>query len=308
MDVQQLLDQERNLRQLRLQENTFQEIRSQDNLRRQERERWRTAELERRASWVASSPGAVLSEAPGLRPFDNLIFRMGEESRRFQKFADDYSRSAIGNVLSQMVKVGETYRRLFDPAPALKSVLEPFKAAPAFDTLRYVTPLAEFQRQFNALREHPFSGFDDLRSKVTDTILGLSNIVHVATAFVENPRVPFPDNHVDFSLNDIVDFTGEAIDSSTESDLLKASGFLQRIEARISAAELKLSTPSVRDTVEFWLAVVGCLLGLVGICLQIAQNAAPRPANEKKPPALESPAPPTPQSANGDDGYAGPCP
>jgi hypothetical protein len=304
MDVQTLLDQERDLRQFQSQENAVKEMRSQENLQLKERERnrWLAGELERRA-WAASGPGAILSQAFALRPFGDLTFRMAEQSRRFQKFTDLTS-FTIGKAVSDAVKVGETYRRLIDPIPAMESVLKPFTVAPSFDAMRYVTPLVEFERQFNALRDQSFFRFNDLRSKVSDTILGLSRVVGLATAYVENPPVALPESYADFSLSDVVDFVGEAVESNAEPDWLEVTEFLQRIEARLSAVELKLSTPSFRDNVTFWLGVIGFLIAVLSLCVQFGQNSRQLP-DQKQPAVLQSPTPARPTAA---DLYVGPCP
>ena len=269
---------------------------------RQERERirWRATECERRA-WAATGPGAFLAQCVGLPPFAALIFRMEEQSRRFQTITD-LTTSAIEKTVSDAVKIGETYRRLIDPIPAIKSVLEPFTVAPAFDAMRYVTPLVEFERQFNVLRDQSFSGFSDLRSKITDTILELSRMVKLATTVAESAAAPLHESYADFSLSDVVDFVGEAVESSGEPDWLEVTGFLQRIETRLSAVELKLSTPTLRDNVTFWLTVVSFLIGVLSLCLQFSENE--NLSQQKQPAGLQSPTP-TPDDR---DGHIGPCP
>ncbi|MFL6519185.1 MAG: hypothetical protein ACJ8NS_03115 [Chthoniobacterales bacterium] len=327
MDVQTLLDQERGLRQSQFHENTVRAVRWQENLLRQETEHWRLAELARRVSLAGSCD--VLSVALIPRPFDALISRMEEQSRGFQRLADMTS-SAIAKTVSDAVKIGETYRRLIDPIPAIaktvsdavkigetlhrlidpmpaiRNVLEPLTVARSFDAMRYVIPLADFERQFNALRDHTFSRLSDVRSTVAETIAGLSRVVELATAYADNPPVRLPESYADFSLNDVVDVVGDAVESNAEPDLLEVAGLLQRIEARLSALELILSTPTFRENVAFWLGIIGFLISVLSLCLQLDQNSH-QLCDQKQPPALQS-ATPAPRTADAWGDYSGPCP
>lgn len=304
MNVSEFLaNQERGLAQLAWADNYAQRrLDWENNLSRQHQRLW---DMERRAAALCGPSEIVKTmEAIRPRPFDDLVSRMEEQSRGFQKLTDDLTRSAIGNALSQTTQIGETCRRLIDPIPALKSVLEPFTSAPAFDAMRYVTPLVEFERQFNALRDHSFSRFNDLRSTVFDTIQGLSRVVKLVTPYAESPPVPFPASHGDFSLGDVVDLVGSTVESSPAPDWLEVTGFLTRIEARLSALELKMSTPTFRDNVKFWLGVIGFLIGLLSLCLQFSQNNSL--PDQKQPAALQSPEPSPPEAD--ERNFAGPCP
>lgn len=301
MDVQQLLDRERGVRQLQSRENSLRATRWQENLPRQERNCWRLAELERRA-WAACGPGEILRHAIAPRPFDDLVSRMAEQSRDLQRLTDDLTRSAIGNALSQTMKMGETCRRLIDPIPALKTALEPFTVAPAFDAMRYVTPLAELERQVSFLRDHPFSRLTELRSTAWETMRNISAIVDLVKPYTENPL--FQTESVAgnyFDLGEVVQDAGLQLsfpDSAAEmADVMR--GILSELKSfRDDQAGGRLGR-----TIAVWAAVVGVLLQVYTLYDKRASENHKEELATMQQQQLASPSPLRP-----DEYEVGPCP
>jgi hypothetical protein len=168
MNVQQFLDQERALRQQR-------EIGGV------------VADMERRA-WAASRTSDALRVS-------EQLWRTNEQLGGFQKLTDDMTRSAIGNstsamgnAVSETMRVSEAFHQIMDPIPALKSALGSFTAiSPAFDSMRYVTSLAKLDHQMGFLRDHSFSRLTELRSTASETMRNISAIVDLVKPFAANP-------------------------------------------------------------------------------------------------------------------------
>ena len=181
----------------------------ENNLLRRHQWLW---DMERRAA-VLCGPSQIVKtmEAIRTRPFDDLISRMEEQSHGFQSLTDDLNHSAITNAALESMRIGEVYRKLIDPIPELKTILQPPLAplfSKVFDSTRDLTPLADLSHRIGLLTSNSFAQTAQLGSIIADTFKNISAVVGLAHApYVENPL--FGTESVAgeyFDLNEVVEY------------------------------------------------------------------------------------------------------
>ena len=240
------------------------------------------ADTERRASAAYRATG-VLGMSEKLwrtneqsRAFQGLgddlaCSAIGTAASGFQRLTDDLTRSAIANRVSETMRVSEAYHRIMDPIPALKSALGSFTAiSPAFDSMRYVTPLAKLDRQMDLLRDHSFSGLTELRSTAFETMGSISAIVDWVKPFAVNPLFQTESvagRYVD--LAEVVDYADSHFASTAAAteiaDLLRV--FVEKFECEMATSRADAKS---HRTINLFISV----LTLLATVFSLYQNQA----------------------------------
>jgi hypothetical protein len=311
MNVSEFVAQESRLAQLASQENTLRSLDWQNNLFRQEQLLWNA---QQRAALCTSEILRTV-EMVRSRPFDDLISRMEEQSRGFQRLTEDLTRSAISNAALESIKIGEVYRKLIEPIPALKTVLqppiEPFFST-VFESARAVKPLVELQQRIGMLTSNSVSQAAQIGSTITDAFKDISRVVELArAAYVENPLFG-TDSAVGkfFDLNEVVEHAARTYaipDSRSEMrDIQREIQGLRADQASTAKEERRARAEQVAydrrwNRCTLWLMTLSIVVQVYGV-----YEAHKPEKHEETPPAKQQQSSPPPVKLDSDD--VGPCP
>jgi hypothetical protein len=281
---------------------------------------WREHEwiwnMARRAT-IASDVAQIarIGDAIAPLPFEHLISKMEEQSRGLQKLSEDLTRSAITNAALESMKVGEVHRKLIEPIPALKTVLqppiEPFFST-VFESARAVKPLVELQQRIGMLTSNSVSQAAQIGSTIADAFKDISRVVELArSAYVENPL--FGTESVVgrfFDLNEVVEHAARTYaipDSRSEMrDIQREIQGLRADQASTAKEERRARAEQVAyerrwNRCTLWLMTLSIVVQVYGV-----YEAQKPEKHEETPPAKQQQSSPPPVKLDSDD--VGPCP
>jgi hypothetical protein len=238
------------------------------------------------------------------RPFDNLISRVEQESRAFQKLTDDLSRSATATAALESMRISETIRRVIDPVPALKAILpNPDFFATVFDSARALQPFVELETQIAILTSKTLAQSVQIGSTIAatigDTIKAISAVVDAAQRpYVENPLFG-----AESVASDYADLT-ELVAYGSEN--FARPGFGRQMEAilvEIQGLRMDGAKEKVSRIIVLWVAILTLLIQAADYYhRQVSENRECKLLPPAQQQSLPSP------SEKPDTNDTGPCP